>query len=250
VLVVLSWRCHPLPGIKAFSKISAQWAVAIVIFWFFSSTGATSRSLRPSGTGARRASGWPDSRHSALRPGHRPLRVDGPQPGPLCGPVSLLLCGGGDRHVRHPPASAAGRPGRRHPGGAGIASRRAPLWGESGSRTFTAQIFAPARPDPGAAHRNSSRCRPPASPSSRIAADLEVLEGFFARRLDMSLATRERFGFQRIASAIQAKSGWKRPSHSRAPASGDLSGGDGAAIAGYCADAIFRGSVARRGKEA
>jgi hypothetical protein len=40
--------------------------------------------------------------------------------------------------------------------------------------------------------------------------DLEVLEGFFARRLDMSLATRATLA-ARIASAIQAKSGLEAP---------------------------------------
>ena len=41
-------------------------------------------------------------------------------------------------------------------------------------------------------------------------ADLEVLEGFFARRLDMSMGTREALA-RRIASAIQAKSGLQIP---------------------------------------
>jgi hypothetical protein len=41
-------------------------------------------------------------------------------------------------------------------------------------------------------------------------ADLEVLEGFFARRLDMSMETREALG-RRIASAIQAKTGLQIP---------------------------------------
>ncbi len=41
-------------------------------------------------------------------------------------------------------------------------------------------------------------------------ADLEVMEGFFARRLDMDLATRQRLA-QRIADAIQAKSGLESP---------------------------------------
>jgi hypothetical protein len=41
-------------------------------------------------------------------------------------------------------------------------------------------------------------------------ADLEVLEGFFARRLDMSLPTRQALA-GRIAQAIQAKSGLQQP---------------------------------------
>jgi hypothetical protein len=42
------------------------------------------------------------------------------------------------------------------------------------------------------------------------AADLVVLEGFFARRLDMSLATRAALA-ERIGAAIVAKSGLERP---------------------------------------
>jgi hypothetical protein len=41
-------------------------------------------------------------------------------------------------------------------------------------------------------------------------ADLEVLEGFFSRRLDMSMATRQALAL-RIAAAIQAKSGLEPP---------------------------------------
>jgi hypothetical protein len=41
-------------------------------------------------------------------------------------------------------------------------------------------------------------------------ADLEVLEGFLLRRLDMNLATRQGLA-KRIADAIQLKSGLERP---------------------------------------
>ena len=41
-------------------------------------------------------------------------------------------------------------------------------------------------------------------------ADLEVLEGFFSRRLDMDLGTRPALA-QRIASAMRAKSGLELP---------------------------------------
>jgi hypothetical protein len=51
-------------------------------------------------------------------------------------------------------------------------------------------------------------------PADRVAklsaTDLEVLEGFFARRLDMSLPTRYALA-ERIAGAIQAKSGLEPP---------------------------------------
>ena len=82
-----------------------------------------------------------------------------------------------------------------------------PLWGDSGSRTFTAQAFAPNLPAP---EPHSLVTLPAAGVAKLSPADLEVLEGFFARRLDMSMETREALG-RRIASAIQAKTGLQIP---------------------------------------
>jgi len=82
-----------------------------------------------------------------------------------------------------------------------------PLWGNSGARTFTAQVFAPSAPLP-APHTAFSL---PATGIAKLSpADLVVLEGFFARRLDMSLPTRQALA-ERIAAAIQAKSAMERP---------------------------------------
>jgi uncharacterized RDD family membrane protein YckC len=83
----------------------------------------------------------------------------------------------------------------------------APLWGESGARTFTAQIFAPSEPTPEPHNAYSL----PATGIARLSStDLEVLEGFFARRLDLSMPTRQALA-ERIAAAIQAKSGLEPP---------------------------------------
>jgi uncharacterized RDD family membrane protein YckC len=85
--------------------------------------------------------------------------------------------------------------------------QEAPLWGESGARTFTAQIFAPSAPAP-EPHNSYSL---PATGIARLSStDLEVLEGFFARRLDLSLPTRQALA-ERIAAAILAKSGLEPP---------------------------------------
>jgi uncharacterized RDD family membrane protein YckC len=83
----------------------------------------------------------------------------------------------------------------------------APLWGDSGSRTFTASAFAPnvAAPEP-----HSLVTLPAAGIVKLSPADLEVLEGFFARRLDMSMETRDALA-RRIAMAIQAKTGLEIP---------------------------------------
>jgi len=85
--------------------------------------------------------------------------------------------------------------------------QESPLWGESGTRTFTAQIFAPATPTP---EPHTAFSLPVAAVGKLSSADLEVLEGFFARRLDMSLATRQAIA-ERIAGALQAKAGLEPP---------------------------------------
>jgi uncharacterized RDD family membrane protein YckC len=81
-----------------------------------------------------------------------------------------------------------------------------PLWADKGSRTFTAQIFEQVPiPEP-----HTTVVLPAMSIAKLSSMDLEVLEGFFARRLDMSLATRHALA-DRIASAIRAKSGLEIP---------------------------------------
>jgi uncharacterized RDD family membrane protein YckC len=80
-------------------------------------------------------------------------------------------------------------------------------WVDPGTRIPTGQVFTggPQSPEP---HALVSL---PASGIAKLSsADLEVLEGFFARRLDMSLQTRQALA-ERIAAAIQAKSGLQIP---------------------------------------
>jgi len=82
-----------------------------------------------------------------------------------------------------------------------------PHWGELGSRTITAQVFASAAPLP-PPHLG---IRLPTPSLARLStADLEVLESFFGRRLDMDLATRAALA-ERMASALCAKSGLTIP---------------------------------------
>jgi uncharacterized RDD family membrane protein YckC len=82
-----------------------------------------------------------------------------------------------------------------------------PLWGDSGSRTFTAQFFASRGPIP---ELHTASTLPALGISKLSSDDLEVLEGFFSRRLDMSLATRQALAL-RICAAIQTKSGLEKP---------------------------------------
>jgi len=82
-----------------------------------------------------------------------------------------------------------------------------PSWGESGARTITGPAFQAESPIP-APHL---RVVLAASELGKLSAsDLEVLEGFFARRLDMDLTTRGALA-GRIASALCAKSGLEIP---------------------------------------
>jgi uncharacterized RDD family membrane protein YckC len=75
------------------------------------------------------------------------------------------------------------------------------------TRTFTANLFTPATPTP---EPHAGFTLPDHGVAKLTSGDLQVLEGFFARRLDMPLETREALA-QRIAAAIQAKSGLEQP---------------------------------------
>jgi uncharacterized RDD family membrane protein YckC len=85
--------------------------------------------------------------------------------------------------------------------------QQSPLWGESGARTFTALATQQNTLIPEPHHAVTL----PATAVARLSAtDLEVLEGFFARRLDLPDETRRLLG-GRIAEAIRAKSGLEPP---------------------------------------
>ncbi len=83
------------------------------------------------------------------------------------------------------------------------------LWSDPSARTFTAATLAaqaPAMaPEP---HMRVSL--PPAGVGKLGASDLQVLENFLSRRLDMPLGTRAALA-ERISSAIRAKSGLDMP---------------------------------------
>ena len=82
-----------------------------------------------------------------------------------------------------------------------------PHWGESNSLTFTAPAFDSRPPIP-APHLSVVLS---VSALARLSsAELEVLEGFFARRLDMDLATRAALA-KRMAQALCGKSGLEIP---------------------------------------
>lgn len=80
-----------------------------------------------------------------------------------------------------------------------------PHWGEMGTRTITAPVSGGPMPAP-----HLSVVLSASSLAKLSTADLEVLESFFSRRLDMDLATRAALA-ERMAQAIRTKSGLEIP---------------------------------------
>jgi uncharacterized RDD family membrane protein YckC len=197
-----------LPGIAAFSKISAKWAVALVIlivflvnwgyftlfeaFWNGRTPGkrvARIRVIQRSG----RAIGLFESMARNL------VRYVDIQPFPLYA-VGVIAIFATRQHQRLGDLAAGTLVVRDR-------VEEAPLWGDSGARTFTAPSFAPAAPAP---EPHTAYSLPATGIAKLSSTDLEVLEGFFSRRLDMSLSTRHALA-ERIAAAIEAKSGLEPP---------------------------------------
>jgi uncharacterized RDD family membrane protein YckC len=196
------------PGIEAFSKISGQWTVAIVIFivfllfWgYFTLFEAFWNGRTPGKRVARirviqrsgRAIGLFESMARNL------IRYIDMQPFPFyaVGVIAIFVT---RQHQRLGDLAA----------GSLVVRDRAveePAWGDSGARTITAQSFAPSAPAP---EPHLAFSLPVTGIAKLSSTDLEVMEGFFARRLDMSLSTRQALA-ERIAQAIQAKSGLEQP---------------------------------------
>ncbi|MGA3046224.1 MAG: RDD family protein [Terracidiphilus sp.] len=196
-----------LPAMHAFSRISEQWAIAIVIFFVFlfqwgyftlfeafwngrtpGKRVARIRVIQQSG----RAIGLFESMARNL------VRYVDWIPG-FYG-VGIIVMFATRQHQRLGDLAAGTLVVRDK-------DTETPLWGESGSRTFTAQILATNAPIP---EPHTAVTLPATGIAKLSVADLEVLEGFFARRLDMSIPTRQALA-HRIALAIQAKSGLQAP---------------------------------------
>jgi uncharacterized RDD family membrane protein YckC len=197
-----------LPAIHAFSRISEQWAEALFIFIFFLLNWGYFTLFEAFWNGRT-----PGKRVARIRVIHRSGRAIGlfesmarnlvryvdmqPFPTYAVGVISMFVT---RQHQRLGDLAA---------GTLVVRDREVetPLWGDSGSRTFTSQFFSPSAlvPEP-----HSLVTLPTAGIAKLSSGDLEVLEGFFARRLDMSMQTRAALA-HRIASAIQAKSGLQIP---------------------------------------
>jgi uncharacterized RDD family membrane protein YckC len=205
VLVVVA--LFILPGIHAFSKISAQWAVAILIFLIFLVNWGYFTLFEAFWDGRT-----PGKRVAKIRVIQKSGRAIGLFESmarnfvryvdqiPFFYAVGVITMFATRQHQRLGDLAAGTLVVRdREPD--------TPLWADSGSRTFTAQLFTPSAPIP---EPHTALTLPATGIAKLTGVDLEVLEGFFSRRLDMSMPVREALA-QRIAAAIQAKSGLEIP---------------------------------------
>ncbi len=206
LIVVLLLALLFLPALHAFRPKSAQWAEAIVIFilflfnWgYFTLFEALWNGRTPGKRAARirviQQSGRPISLLESMA---RNL-VRYVDQLPFFYAVGVIAMFVTSRHQRLGDLAAGTLVVRdREP--------EAPLWGDAGSRTFTAQLFDRTP----VAEPHTAVVLPVVEIAKLSITDLQVLEEFLARRLDMSLGTRERLA-ARIASAIKEKSGLVEP---------------------------------------
>jgi uncharacterized RDD family membrane protein YckC len=205
VLFLLFWFIDP--AVRAFSRLSYQWVVAIVLMTLFLLNWGYFTLFEAFWNG--RTPGKRIARIRVIQHSGRPIglfesmarnliRFVDQFPGfYVVGMIAMFIT---NRHQRLGDLAAGTLVVRdREPE---PASRN-----DSATRTFTAQIFSAPQPSP---EPHTLISLPAAGVARLSSADLEVLEGFFSRRLDMSLETRHALA-ERIASAIQAKSGLDRP---------------------------------------
>jgi uncharacterized RDD family membrane protein YckC len=205
LVALLSWML--VPGITAFSKLSAQWAVAIYVFLLF---------LLNWGYFTLFEAFW-----NGRTPGKRIARIRVIQQSGRAIGLFESMARNFVRYVDQIPFFYAvgviavfatrqhQRLGDLAAGTLVVRDREqdTPLWGESVARNSIAPVFSqgPAIPEPHTAYWLD-----PSGIAKLSSTDLEVLEGFFARRLDLSLETRAAIA-QRLANAIHAKSGLEVP---------------------------------------
>lgn len=197
-----------LPAIELFSRLSEQWAQAIGIFFFFLLYWGYFTLFEAFNNGRT-----PGKQVAKIRVIQRSGRAIGLFESmarnlvryidqiPLFYGVGVIAVFATRQHQRLGDLAAGTLVVRDR-------AQEAPLWGESGARTFTAQIFVPTEPMP---EPHLAFSLPTTGIAKLTSSDLQVLEGFFARRLDMSMETRATMA-GRIAEAIQAKSGLELPS--------------------------------------
>lgn len=196
-----------VPAVRAFSQLSYQWVVAIVTMtlfllnWgYFTLFEAFANGRTPGKRVAKirviQRSGRPIGLFESMA--RNLIRFIDQFPGFYA--IGVIAVFASRQHQRLGDLAAGTLVVRDH-------QQEATSWSDAGARSLTAHIFTatPQQPEP---HMQVSLS---ASGITRLSsADLEVLEGFFSRRLDMSIATRQALA-NRIAMAIKAKSGLEAP---------------------------------------
>jgi uncharacterized RDD family membrane protein YckC len=206
-LILLIWIfAFLLPGLNAFNRLSAQWATAVYVFLLF---------LFNWGYFTLFEAFW-----NGRTPGKRIARIRVIQRSGRAVGLFESMARNFIRYIDQIPFFYAvgavaifvtrdhQRLGDLAAGTLVVRDRieDAPISTES-TRTFTANIFAPAAPTP---EPHAGFSLPDHSVAKLASSDLQVLESFFARRLDMPLDTRQALA-ERISAAIQAKSGLEPP---------------------------------------
>jgi uncharacterized RDD family membrane protein YckC len=206
-LILLIWIfAFLLPGLNAFNRLSAQWATAVYVFLLF---------LFNWGYFTLFEAFW-----NGRTPGKRIARIRVIQRSGRAIGLFESMARNFIRYIDQIPFFYAvgavaifvtrdhQRLGDLAAGTLVVRDRieDAPISTES-TRTFTANIFAPAAPTP---EPHAGFSLPDHSVAKLASSDLQVLESFFARRLDMPLDTRQALA-ERISAAIQAKSGLEPP---------------------------------------
>ncbi|MGA8042493.1 MAG: RDD family protein [Terracidiphilus sp.] len=205
ILSLALWFLRPALG--AFSKLSAQWATAIYVFALFVLNWGYF-TLFEAFWGGR----TPGKRVAGIRVIHRSGRAIGFLESmarnliryidqiPFCYAIGAIAIFTTRQHQRLGDLAAGTLVVRDEP-------NEAPLWADAAVHRVP-ELAAANHAQPTAARPGSVL---PASALARLtSADLAVMESFFARRLDLPSAARQDLA-QRIASAIQAKSGLEPP---------------------------------------
>jgi uncharacterized RDD family membrane protein YckC len=196
------------PAIWAFGRLSAQWAAAIRIFLFFLFQWGYFTLFEAFWNG--QTPGKKIARIRVIQRSGRPIGIIESMARnfirfidqiPVFYAVGIIAVFVTRQHQRLGDLAAGTLVVRER-------AQDSPLWGDSGPRTFTASSIIPQAlpPEP---HMRVSL--PPSDVAKLAPSDLEVLENFLSRRLDMPLDTRAVLA-ERISTALRAKSGLEIPS--------------------------------------
>jgi uncharacterized RDD family membrane protein YckC len=196
-----------LPGIGAFSKRSAQWAAAVYVFLVFALNWGYFTLFEAFWNG--RTPGKRAAKIRVIQQSGRPIGVFEAMARNLIRYIDQIPFFYGVGVIAVFATRQHQRLGDLAAGTVVVRDREpeAPLWADSGSLSLAQQMPGQNAliPEP-----HTAVTLPASGIAKLSAADLEILEGFLARRLDLPLETRGALA-KRIAEAIQAKSGLQQP---------------------------------------